>query len=176
MAFGDPLPAGSAVVIGRIVRPFGIRGEVKIRPETDYPELFLERKDVWVGRSESELVCFRVSSRRLHQGDALLVLDGIDSIEAAEGLRGHLVAIPEEDLPELEEGTFWVDDVIGIEAFTEGGESLGVIREIIPGTANDVWVTDTAMIPAVREFVLDVDTKAGRAVIRDVEGLRTDEP
>ena len=114
-----------------------------------------------------------VQQGRFHKGMALVKLQGVESISGAEELRGMYLAILPEERAELDADSFWVEDVIGLEAVTESGRELGKVTEVLRGLANDVWVTPRALIPAVREFVISVDLDARRIVVRDAEGLET---
>lgn len=154
------------IVIGEIVAPFGRRGEVKVVPMTDFPERFLESKTLKVDNRE-----LKVEGVRLHKGMALVKFEGIDDISAAEDLRGGKILIGESDLAPLEEDEFYIHDIVGLEAVTTEGESLGRIREVLRSPANDVYVTDRAMIPAVKEFIVKIDIPGGKIVVRPVEGL-----
>jgi len=161
------------VTVGRIVAPFGRVGEVKVRIETDYPEELAQRKRLFVCRMLDEGEPREVQQVRFHKGMALVKLQGVESISGAEELRGMYLAILPEERAELDADSFWVEDVIGLEAVTESGRELGKVTEVLRGLANDVWVTPRALIPAVREFVISVDLDARRIVVRDAEGLET---
>ena len=159
------------VVIGEIVAPFGIKGELKVVPHTDFPERFELLEEVFVagGRSPDRLM--PVQGVRYHKGLVLLKLAGIDDVDGAETLRGAKVVISDSELAPLEEDEYYVHDIIGLEAVTTEGESLGKITEVIRSPANDVYVTERAMIPAVREFVESIDLDAGRVTVRPIPGL-----
>lgn len=154
------------IVIGEIVAPFGRKGEVKIVPQTDFPERFLELDKMRVDDGEMD-----VEGVRFHKGMALVKFEGIEDISAAEDLRGKKILISESELSPLEEDEYYIHDIVGMEALTTEGESLGRIREVLRSPANDVYVTDRAMIPAVKEYVVSIDIPGGKIVVRSVEGL-----
>ena len=154
------------IVIGEIVAPFGRKGEVKIVPQTDFPERFLDLDKMRVDDREMD-----VEGVRFHKGMALVKFEGIEDISAAEDLRGKKILISESELSPLEEDEYYIHDIVGMEAFTTEGESLGRIREVLRSPANDVYVTDRAMIPAVKEYVVSIDIPGGKIVVRSVEGL-----
>lgn len=167
--------AGDLVILARIVSPFGRTGEVKALVDTDFPEEFARRKSVILsqdGRSGAER---EVTGVRFHKGAALVKLRGVNSISDAEELRGWVIAIRPDQRAELDESSFWIDDVVGLEVVTETGKSLGGISEVLRGRANDVWVTESALIPAVKEIVVEVDLPNRRVVVREVEGLTSGE-
>ncbi len=158
------------VVIGKIVAPFGLRGEVKVVPFTDFPDRFEELGEVYVGSGDAGEVR-RIRRARLHKGSVLTKFEGIEDATAAESLRGLEVRIRESDLAPLEEGSYYVHDLIGLDVLTTGGESLGTLKEVLSGPANDVFVTDRAMIPAVKEFVKSVDLRKRQIIVEPIEGL-----
>jgi 16S rRNA processing protein RimM len=166
--------SAALVVVGRVVRPFGIRGELKVALETDFPDVLRQRRELIITRDGLSGSSASVESVRIHQGAALVKLSGVNTRSDAEGLRGALLAVREEERPDLEEGSFWLDDIIGLEAVFEDGRSIGVITEVLTGRANDVWVAGKALIPAVKEFIVRVDLEGRRVVVRDVEGLTGD--
>jgi 16S rRNA processing protein RimM len=111
-----------------------------------------------------------VEETRFHQHRLLVKFAEILDRTAAETLRGQILLAP---APEDSPGAgWWVHQVVGVEVSTEEGRSLGRVREVLANPANDVWVTDRgALIPAVREVVVEVDLDSGRATIRDLAGL-----
>jgi len=159
------------VVIGEILAPFGLKGEVKVLPHTDFPERFEQLEGILVAGEGSPGRMMEIEGVRYHKRLILMKFAGVDDIAGAEALRGAELRIPESELLPLEEDEYYVHDIIGLEVVTTEGESLGTIREIIRSPAHDVYVTDRAMIPAVKEFVKSIDLDAGRIVVRPVEGL-----
>ena len=154
------------IVIGEIVSPFGRKGEVKVVPLTDFPERFLALETMRVDGQALE-----VEGVRFHKGMALVKFEGFDDISSAEVLRGKKILIGESELAPLEEDEYYIHDIIGLEAITTEGESLGRVKEVIRSPAHDVYVTDRAMIPAVKEFIVSIDIPGGKIVVRPVEGL-----
>jgi 16S rRNA processing protein RimM len=98
------------LVIGRIVAPWGVRGEVKVAIETDFPERFKWLKRVYLGEKATS---FALEGSRLHKGHALLKLGGCDDHDAAEKLRGQLVQIPVEEAMPLGEDEYYVYQIVG---------------------------------------------------------------
>lgn len=159
------------VNIGIVTAPFGRFGEVKVMPLTDFPERFELLKTICLHTPETGEVFLEVEKVRHHKGIVLLKLRGIDSIDDAETLRGRQVMIRESDRLELPKGSYYVDDIIGVEVVTTTGESLGSIREVLRSGANDVYVTEKAMIPAVRQIVKTIDMTKKQMVVEPMEGL-----
>ena len=115
-----------------------------------------------------------VEGVRFHKGTALIKFRGIDDISAAEALRGKRILISESELMPLEEDEYYVHDIVGLDVVTTEGESLGRIKQILRSPANDVYVTDRAMVPAVKEFIVSVDIPGKKIIVRPVEGLVQD--
>lgn len=162
------------VVVARIVSPFGIKGELKTMLETDFPDAFAERERYHVTRDRETGEVYDVEGIRFHKGAALVKLQGVDSLDDAEKLRGAYLAIRPEERADLQEGEYWEEDIVGLLAVLEDGTELGEITHIIRGKANDVWVTDKAMIPAVGDTIIRVDLEGRKVVVRAMEGLIED--
>lgn len=155
--------------MGRIARSHGVGGEVSVRPLTEVgarfePGSVLRLED---GRT------LTVERSRPHRDRVLVKFEEVADRNQADELRGSLLVIPVELAPSIEEADrFWVHQVVGLEVVTDRGRSLGRIREVQGNPANDLWVTDEgALIPAVREVVVDVDLARGRVTIRPLPGL-----
>ena len=169
-------PKERLVVIGEIVRPHGLRGEVRVTPLTDDPERFGRVTEcvLWEplrdDRSRRRIAAVR------RQGDAVLIaLDGCDSPEAARQLVGRLVAVPEAEALPLPPGHFYPWQLAGCRVFTEDGTEIGEVTGIEGSEAQEVWVVrgprGEHLIPAVPEIVVDVDLGGRRVVVRLPEGL-----
>jgi 16S rRNA processing protein RimM len=164
-------PKQPDVTIGKVVAPFGIKGEVKVTIETDFPERFEDLDEVWL---EPETGCgwvATVDSVRFHQTGALIKFQGCDDRNRAEELRGAELRIPESELMELEEDQFYVHDLLGLDVFTVSGEHVGHITYVLQGAANDVYVTERGMIPAVKQFVKKVDLAERKIIVDPIEGM-----
>lgn len=159
------------VLIGKIVSTIGLKGEVKVWPYTDWPEHFEDIETVCVGLGNDDCAIHEIERVRYHKSTVILKLSGIDSIEDAEKLRGMLIFIPEAELMPLGENEYYIHDVIGMDVVTTEGECLGKISDVLRSPAHDIYVTDRAMIPAVKEFVVSVDLKKKQMLVKPIEGL-----
>jgi 16S rRNA processing protein RimM len=159
-------PDPPLLAVGRISRAHGVYGEVAVRSLTERPQRFENGASLRLEDGRS----LTVERTRSHQHRLLVKFEEVPDRTAAEALRGEvLLAPPAEEDPA--EG-WWVHEVVGIEVATEDGRELGRVREVLANPANDVWITDRgAMIPAVRDVVLDVDLGGRRALIRALPGL-----
>jgi len=161
------------LVVGRIVRPWGVRGELKVEILTEDPARFEQLEAVYVG---PQFVSYRLEGARLHRGVVLLKLAGCDDRNAAEGLRDLLVQVAMEDALPLKEGEYWVHQIVGLEVWTTEGDLLGLVQEVLETAANDAYVVRDrsgreVLIPALRSVVLEIDLAAGRMLVELPEGL-----
>ncbi|UCC67088.1 MAG: 16S rRNA processing protein RimM [Armatimonadota bacterium] len=154
-----------SLVIGRVTAPFGTKGEVRVRPETDFPERFRKLDEVCLELPSGEERVARVAGARVTPKGILLKLEGCEDRDAAEGLRRALVKVKPSMAAPLPEGSYWVHEIVGLRVFTEKGKSLGEVTEVVRSPGNDVYVTPSAMIPAVRQVVREIDLEGGRMVV-----------
>lgn len=162
-------------MVGRIVRPHGIRGEVVVDPASDEPGRFAAGSVLLVGDPDGAPEPRRVESSRPHQRRVLLRFDGVPDRTTAETLRGALLSIDAADAPPPPAGRYYAHDIEGLRVVDEQGRELGVVTSVLENPANDLWVVDhdgrEVMLPAVREIVIAVDVSAGRVVVRAIPGL-----
>jgi 16S rRNA processing protein RimM len=165
------------VVVGRVGRPYGVRGELHVVPETDFPERLAALRDAYVIR-DGRPAPVTIEAVRRTAGGVLVKIAGIASPEAAGAWTGALLAVPREAAAALPEGRYFVFDVIGMAVATDGGEPLGAVEEIIRTPGNDVFVVrgprGEILIPAIASVVLVVDPAAKRIVVHPLPGLLED--
>jgi 16S rRNA processing protein RimM len=172
-------PSGSTswIVIGEVVGVFGVHGEVKVRPLTDFPERFERTRTVYLGEQHSPRAVERAHQ---HKNMVLLKLAGVTDPAAAEALRGTALAVPAAELQPLEADRFYVHDVIGLRAQHVNGQPLGTITDVLPGPGHDLFVVHDAggqadvLVPAVKAFIKSVDVAAGVVLIDPIPGLFDD--
>ena len=165
------------LVVGQVLRPHGVRGEVRVgiisdRPSRlkDYPHFYL------ASPACPELVQrYSVERARIHGKVLLLKLDGCDDRDAADRLRGTLVQIRFEEAVPLEEGEYYYHQLIGVEVKTEEGHSLGRIVEVLETKANDVYIVHgpcgEVLIPAIRDVVRELNLELGIIVVHPMKGM-----
>lgn len=155
---------------GIVLKPKGLKGELKVQPVTDFPESFLERREYYIGRSPEESVLRKVRSAKLNQGFAWIVFDGIGSREEAEAVAGCRLYVTGRDLHQLPDDRAYLHELIGLEAFDEQGGRIGVVADVLEMPASDVYEIDTGdrkvLVPAVEEFVDEIDLEKGVMVLR----------
>ncbi len=159
------------LVVGEVSSPFGLKGEVKVIPLTDSPERFAKISKAFVGRPGGSGRLMEIEKVRFHKGMVLVKFAGVDDLSKAELLRGMQIMVRESDRAPLEENKYYVDDIIGLDVVTTEGKDLGKITEVLQSPANDVYVTDKAMIPAVKEFVVSIDLDQRKMTVKPVAGL-----
>jgi len=161
------------LLIGEIMRPHGVRGEVKVKLLTDYPERIPQLEVVYLGRSANatSVRALHVETLRMHQGFGLIKLKEIVDRSAAERLRGHFLMVAIDDAVPLEEGEFYLYQLIDLEVRTEAGTVIGRLVEVLETGANDVYVIDSpqhgeVLVPAVPDYVLETNIAQGYLVAR----------
>ncbi|MGE5851359.1 MAG: ribosome maturation factor RimM [Candidatus Methylomirabilota bacterium] len=154
------------MILGRVVKAHGLRGEVKVALVAESWEPFRSLGRCWLGPPAAPLQPFRLERERGRGRAVVLKLGGVDTPEAAAGLVGHEVAIPRAEAPPLPEGTYYHSDVLGLQVW-EGDQHLGCVREILETPAHDVYLiqgpTGEWMLPATRAHIRRIDL-AGRRI------------
>lgn len=167
-------PAHSLVTVGRVVGVHGVRGEVRVRPETDFPQRFAGMRAAYLvqGGTVTPVV---ITDTRPHRGEVLMGLAGIASPQEAARLRGAAVAVTRDALVPLEPGQYYVFEVVGLRVRTVDGRALGTVAEVMRSPAHDVYLVrggaGEVLVPAVREFVRRIDTSGGEMVVDLPPGL-----
>jgi 16S rRNA processing protein RimM len=168
---GKTSPEPNFFVVGRVLRAWGIRGDVKIAPFTDRPEDFKSYQAVFVG---PQCKRYDVKSFRPYQGNWLLHLNGVESRNDAETLHGQEILIEAAQRPR-QEGEFFAREVIGLKVRTIDGEELGEVVEILVTGANDVYVVKgdrgEILLPARVEVIRSIDVEAGVMTVELLPGL-----
>lgn len=187
------------IKIGKITAPVGLKGEVKIISFSDDPDRFEMLDHVFVAENkhrskgaapakknekkkssvetEVQMRGAAIENVRYKGAQIILKIEGIDDRNASEAARGCELFMDEADLPELEEGEFYVRDMVGAEVVMEDGDMIGTFKDVLTNTAQDVYVVmrkdqkRDLLIPGVPEFIRNVDTEKKRITVRLPEGL-----
>lgn len=155
---------------GQIVNTHGLKGYVKIQPWADNPADLLDFDRFFIDGREYE-----VEQASLQKSMVLLKLAGVDTIDEAAKLRNKELLIAREDV-ELEEGVVFIADLIGLTVLADGVE-IGKITEVLTPPGNDVYVVKGEreyLIPAVKEFVEELNPEAGFVRVHLIEGMESD--
>ncbi|MEM6644926.1 MAG: ribosome maturation factor RimM [Bacteroidota bacterium] len=179
-----PNPASDQLVwVGTVIRAHSVRGELKVYPETDDPSRLFDLTQVYLGLSAERVTAYPVTSVRTmvakRKTQIVLALAGVGSREDAETLRSRKVYAHEDDLPEMEDDEFFLDDLIGLAVVTDAREPIGTMRDYLELPTYDVYIVSRpgqpeAMIPAVPEFIEAIDWDAEHIVVKPIEGLLGD--
>jgi len=168
--------APERLIVARVVRPHGLRGEVLVEVLTDAPERFTPGLELALGDPDGPdpLRPLTVSGLRWHSGKLLLRFAGHHDRDAVEGLRG-LLTVPFEAARELGPDEYWPHQLVGLTVVDPAGERVGAVAEVVPGTAHDLLSVrrddgPTVLVPAVAALVT-IDLDAGRVTVADLPGL-----
>ena len=154
---------------GEIVTTHGVKGEVKVLPWLDSPEDLCGFSRCRIGGRDYEM-----EQCRVQKTCNLVKLRGVDTMEAAQALRGKTIELYRAD---IDDEVIFAAELIGVEVYCEGA-LLGKITDVLDYPGNSVYVvkgTYEYMIPAVKQFVLSTDLSANRMEVKLIEGMRTDE-
>ncbi len=153
------------LIIGEVLKPQGIRGELKVKTFTDLPEDVKAFGTVYIEDKPYKILSFRVGT----DGAAYMGLRGIPDRNAAELFRGKKLEGKRDDAPALEEGRYYIVDILGLSCETEEGEQLGVV-ERIDNLASDVYTIEKAgkkiLFPAVKGVIAKVDLENGKLIVK----------
>ncbi len=168
-------PSDGFVAVGVVLTSFGLRGDIKVEPLTDFPERFGAGKTLWLAGEPH-----RVERSRWQHRVVYVKLSGIDTPEAVAALRGRYLELPEAERAALEPGDYYQSDIIGLAVETVHGTALGRVVEFLPTGGNDVLVVrgeqGEILIPMIEDVVQSVDLDAGRVVVEPIEGLLPEPP
>jgi 16S rRNA processing protein RimM len=166
------------MIVGRVMKPFGVRGDVKVLPITDRPERYNDLSFVFIQKGDG-FEKLEIERVRLHGGHVCFKPLAFSSREEAAVLTGELLYIDREHAAAIEEGSYYVYDLVGCTVKTSDGKVLGVLREIQNAGSCDVYVVIAAddgahgelLIPAISDVVKKIDVRAKEIVIEPLEGL-----
>lgn len=161
--------------VGVVTRTHGVRGELKVYPTTDSPLRFQELDHVLV-KTEKRMHKHEVLSARFFKNLVILKLSGVDSLEAAEALRGAELYISREDGEPLGENEYYIADLMGMEVFDENGARLGVVKDVLSTGANDVYIVKREagkdlLLPAIHDCIKKIDVEEKRMDVFLMPGL-----
>ena len=175
---------GDLLLIGAIGKPHGVRGEVKVRPETDDPERYVDLERVWVGASPETATERVLDGVRFQypKGRTVILLgfQGIDTVEDVEAFRGLDVYALQDELPALEDGEVYVHDLIGLAVWDvddadQARDEIGTVRDVYEGAQLLYAIQrpdgSEVLLPDVEAFVAEIDLEGKRLLIRPPEGL-----
>jgi 16S rRNA processing protein RimM len=157
----------SLIIIGKIVAPHGVRGDVRVIPLTDFPERFYKLKSVLLDDGKK----LNVSDARAYNQQILLKFQGLDDRTAVDPLKGKLIQVTKKDLVKLPEGHYFIFDIVGLKVYDEAGVFLGAVTDVLSTGSNDVYITEQEghkplLIPAIKDVVKTIDVPGGRMIVK----------
>ena len=164
----------SLLEVGQIVNTYGIKGFVKVVPLVDNNNQFKNFKKLYI-QDKKSLNEFHIEEVKFSKNLVLLKFKDIDTIEQAEELRNVYLQAKRSDI-KLEKGAYFIVDLIGLEVYTEEGNLLGILKEVLQPGANDVYVVENEekkqiLLPVIPDVVKKVDIDGKKVVVKLLEGL-----
>lgn len=156
------------VRIGQIVGAFGIKGQVKVEPLTNFESRFQPGNTVFIDDKP-----FVIQKFQIHKNRPLVKLKGVENMTQAEALQWKYMDAEGE--PDLEDDEFLIEDLIGLKVVTEDGEELGVVDDIEDYPAHQIVIVGEIMIPLVDEFVTEIDLDEEIMRVKLIYGMRPGE-
>jgi 16S rRNA processing protein RimM len=163
------------VLVGRIARPQGHRGQVVVNPATDFPDERFAAGAVLHTLREGRIERLTVVAMRVHQGRPVLTLEGVGTMNEAQALAGLELRVPEAELAVLPEGTYYEHDLVGCVLVTRDGRALGTVRAVEGGGGTTRLVAGRGrgeiQVPLVHDICVRIDIEEKRIVIEPPAGL-----
>jgi 16S rRNA processing protein RimM len=169
---GSPTPGEPLYIpVGKFGRPFSYRGAITFYPQAEYQNIFNLDTELLIGETKQPT---QVTSIRIHGKGLLFTLQGYTSNLESGRLTNQIAYLPIKKLPPLEEGDYYRYQLVGLEVLTIKGESLGVLEEILPTGANDVYVVKDALgketlLPAIQNVIIKVDLQNRSIIVNPPE-------
>lgn len=150
-------------VVGEILKPQGIRGEVKIKPLVDDENCFYDFDEIFIDEN-----CYKIKSKRVHQGFVYLSFNGITDRNFVENLRGKMIEVNEEEMPRLQDGQYYITDLEDCTIYFEDGEKVGKIFEVNNYGASGVLTikcgTEEILCPFLPHIFTEIDVDAKKII------------
>ena len=161
--------------VGVVTNTHGLKGEIKVFPTTEDIRRFDDLPEVLIDTGEG-LCPYAVTQVKYSKNLVIVKLEGVDTIEAAEALKGRDMMVSRENAIPLEPGEFYIADALGLPVFDESGVQIGTLKEVFPTGANDVYVVKRTgkkdlLLPGIPQCVKKVDVDAGRIDVVVLDGL-----
>ena len=161
--------------IGQIVNTFGIKGFVKVNPWVNDVTRFDNLKNVYI-KIRKELKEVEIEEVKYHKNQILLKLKGVDTIEQAETYRNAILEVDRENAIPLEEGEYFIADLLESEVYTDEGEKLGILEDIYNTGSNDIYVVKnelgkSILLPNIPEVIKEIDVENKKITVHLLKGL-----
>ncbi len=161
--------------IGQIVNTFGIKGMVKVKPFTDDIRRFDELKTVYVEKNNNQTE-YEIEEVKYHKDMVLIKFKGIDKVEQAEMLRNSYLTVSRDSVEKLEEGRYYIVDLLGLEVYTDEQILLGTLEDIFNTGSNDIYVVKDKqgkqiLLPAIQDVIKQIDIENKKIIVHLLPGL-----
>ena len=161
--------------IGQIVNTFGIKGMVKIKPFTDDINRFDRLKKIYISNKNGKKE-YQIQEVKYHKNMVLMKLEGVDTPEQADLLRQSYLLVDRADEEPLEEGVYYIVDLLGLEVYTDDNKLLGKVEDIFNTGSNDIYVVKDEMgkqilLPGIPDVLKNVDLEKGKITVHLIPGL-----
>ena len=173
------------IIVGTIVGSVGLRGEVRIKPDTDFPERFAKTEELLASHPSGRSITLHPLRARMQKENVVMQCLEFKTIDEAKLWQGSILSITPEQLMPLGEEQFYIFQIIGLQVYDEQGEHLGEVTDVLKPGANDVYVVSLTedlskrypqasgelLIPVIDKVVLITDIEQNKLIVRLMEGL-----
>ena len=161
--------------IGQIVNTFGIKGFVKVKPWVNDITRFDDLETVYI-KIRKEIKQYEIEAVKYHKNMVLLKFKGIETVEQAESLKNAYLEIDRKDAIPLEEGTYFIVDLLESEVYSDEGEKLGILEDIYNTGSNDIYVVKneigkSILLPGIPDVIKNVDIENKKIIVHLLKGL-----
>ena len=176
----ENLKQGPYLLLGRVARPFGIKGEVRVHPYNPFSDTFSFLKSLFLKSADGKIQEFKIEHVRTHQDCFLVLLDGVNDRDKAEAIRDFEVLAKKDQLPKAKPGEYYWFQLLGLKVRSEEGKELGQVIAMEQTNpyldGNDILVIQAdcgeVMVPFTKKNVKKVDLDAGEIVISGLEDFK----
>jgi 16S rRNA processing protein RimM len=163
------------IIIGKVIKPVGLKGEIKVIPLTDNPERFKLLKEISIIEENGKITIFEIEKVSIVKKAVNLKFKGINTKEQAQEFKNKEIGIDENQKFPLQDGYYYIHQILGLKAVDEEGELLGEVKDVLKNPGNDIFVINKNnkdyLIPAVKEFIAKIDLNNGKIIIKQIDGL-----
>ncbi len=163
------------IIIGKVIKSVGLKGEIKVIPLTDNPERFKLLKEISIIEENGKITIFEIEKVSIVKKAVNLKFKGINTKEQAQEFKNKEIGIDENQKFPLQEGYYYIYQILGLKAVDEEGEFLGEVKDVLKNPGNDIFVINKNnkdyLIPAVKEFIAKIDLNNGKIIIKQIDGL-----
>ena len=161
--------------IGQIVNTFGIKGMVKVKPFTDDIKRFDYLENIYIEKNNTQKE-YEIEEVKYHKDMVLIKFKGVDTVEQAELLRNAYLTISRDSVEKLEEGRYYIVDMLGLEVYTDEQVLLGTLDDIFNTGSNDIYVVKDKqgkqiLLPAIQDVIKQIDMENRKMIVHLLPGL-----